>query len=131
MQPKPIGRASLALSLEEKSKSFMADTAKDWQLRLYQKTLKKKEKVGLLSGLMPSLEGLRCLDLGCSAGTVSYWMRRLGGSWVSVDLDEANLITTRRLVEDGVVRVGPRVLPFVDGAFEPADLEGPHLLASA
>jgi SAM-dependent methyltransferase len=74
--------------------------------------------VALLRRLLPPLEGLRCLDLGCAQGTVSYWMRRLGGRWVSVDLDHPNLVATRRLVEDGVVRVGRRGLPFRDEAFD-------------
>jgi SAM-dependent methyltransferase len=98
--------------------SETALTARDWQLRLYDKTIKKKEKVGLIQRLLPPLDGLRCLDLGCAQGTVSYWMRRLGGSWVSVDLDQPNLVATQRLVEDGVVRIGRRGLPFRDAAFD-------------
>src|SRR5262245_2750801 len=95
-----------------------AATARDWQLRLYQKTLKKKEKVGLLERLLPPLHGLRCLDLGCAQGTVSYWMRRLGGNWVSVDMDQPNLKATLGLAESGVVRVGTRGLPFRDASFD-------------
>lgn len=95
-----------------------AATARDWQLRLYQKTLKKKEKVGLLERLLPPLDGLRCLDLGCAQGTVSYWMRRLGGHWVSVDMDQPNLKATLGLVETDVVRVGTRGLPFQDASFD-------------
>jgi SAM-dependent methyltransferase len=93
-------------------------TARDWQLRLYEKTIKKKEKVQLLASLLPPLDGLRCLDLGCAQGTVSYMMRRLGGRWTSVDLDHSNVAATLGLVEEGVVQVGRRGLPFRDGAFD-------------
>ena len=91
---------------------------KPWQLEIVGKSLKKKEKLGLLTaGLALSPEDV-ALDLGCAQGMLSYFLRRAGGSWVSADQDWTNLETTRALVGSGLVQVEPVRLPFRSGAFD-------------
>jgi SAM-dependent methyltransferase len=92
--------------------------SKPWQLRIIDRSLKKKEKLRhLLAGLRLG-PGMRALDLGCAQGMLSYFLRRAGGTWVSADQDLANLETTRSLVGRGLVRVMPASLPFLAGAFD-------------
>lgn len=91
-----------------------------WQIRIFNRSLKKKLKWRLLERILPPAlpPSARCLDLGCAKGTFSWLLRTRGGAWVSADLDDANLIATRDLVGSSVVRVDYRTLPFADGVFD-------------
>ncbi len=91
-----------------------------WQIRIFNKSLKKKLKWRLLERILPAAipPAARCLDLGCAKGTFSWLLRTRGGAWVSADLDDANLLATRDLVGPSVVRVDYRSLPFADGTFD-------------
>ena len=101
-----------------KKESAEEEPYESWQLRIYRHSLKKKQKVKLLHSLIPSLDNKLCLDLGCAKGTISYFLRQMGGRWVSADLDYANLMATRDLVRDNVVQLQPHRFPFQDGAFD-------------
>ncbi len=91
-----------------------------WQIRIFNRSLKKKLKWRLLERILPPAlpPSARCLDLGCAKGTFSWLLRTRGGAWVSADLDDANLLATRDLVGSSVVRVDYRMLPFADGSFD-------------
>lgn len=89
-----------------------------WQLALYEKSLKKREKVALLDGLIPLGAHRRCLEIGCAKGTISHFLRKRGGSWTHVDLDHSNVASARTLLGDGVVQFGPEALPFKRAAFD-------------
>ncbi|MBN2053820.1 class I SAM-dependent methyltransferase [bacterium] len=88
-----------------------------WQLKLFHKSIKKKEKLLLLESLLPDTTGMRILDLGCSRGTLSYLLRARGGDWVHADLDLVNLNEAMALLGTNVVRLG-QTLPFKDSAFD-------------
>ncbi len=94
------------------------DASVPWQLALYEKSLKKKEKVALLDGLIPLGAHRRCLEIGCAKGTISYFLRKRGGSWTHVDLDFGNIASARKLLGDGTVQFGAEGLPFRGGAFD-------------
>ncbi len=91
-----------------------------WQIRIFNRSLKKKLKWRLLERILPASlpPTARCLDLGCAKGTFSWLLRTRGGAWVSADLDAANLTATRDLVGPSAVRVDYRNLPFADGTFD-------------
>jgi len=91
-----------------------------WQIRIFNKSLKKRLKWELLQRILPPAfpPSARCLDLGCAKGTFSWLLRTRVGGWASADLDDANLIATRDLVGPSVVRVDYRALPFADGTFD-------------
>jgi len=91
---------------------------KPWQLRIIDKSLKKKEKLRYLVAGMSLGPGAVALDLGCAQGMLSYYLRRRGGSWVSADQDLTNLKTTQGLVGTNLVQVGPVSLPFWGRAFD-------------
>jgi SAM-dependent methyltransferase len=89
-----------------------------WQLRLYRRSIKKKETLQAFLRLLPDPAGLRCLEVGCGSGTSSWWLRRRGGRWVSTDSDPEAVEAARALLGSGVCRTAHDRLPFADGAFE-------------
>ena len=90
----------------------------DWQLQIYKKSLKKKEKIDLLLSALPDLAGKKCLEVGCARGTVSHFLRSKGGSWFHADTDFSNVRAAATLLKDGVLQVPPNVLPFPDSSFD-------------
>lgn len=96
---------------------IMAPMEPPWQLRLIKKSLKKREKLGLLDRFFfPSPQSLN-LDLGCAQGILSYFLRRKGGWWISGDLDRINLLTSRDLLGYNLIQLGAGSLPFLDDSF--------------
>jgi SAM-dependent methyltransferase len=90
----------------------------DWQLQLYKKSLKKKEKIDLLLKSLPDLRGKTCLEVGCARGTVSHFLRNAGGTWFHADTDRSNVAGAMALVKNGVLQIPPNVLPFPDASFD-------------
>lgn len=90
----------------------------DWQLQIYKKSLKKKEKIDLLLKALPDLSGKICLEVGCARGTVSHFLRSKGGAWLHADTDFSNVRAAASLLKDGVLQVPPNVLPFPDSSFD-------------
>jgi SAM-dependent methyltransferase len=91
---------------------------KPWQLQLVRRSLKKREKLRLLDKHWDVDPDSLILDLGCAQGILSYFLRRRGGRWVSVDLDLENLKTTQSLLKTGLLQVGTEILPFKDRSFD-------------
>lgn len=89
-----------------------------WQLQLYKKSLKKKEKIDLLLKSLPDLKGKLCLEVGCARGTVSHFLRNAGGVWFHADTDRSNVRGAMALVKNGVLQIPPNVLPFPDATFD-------------
>lgn len=94
----------------------MTDTP--WQLRIFKKSLKKKEKIRILENILADNPDRTALDLGCAQGTLSYFIRRKGGFWVSTDQDFVNLQSSRTLLEDNLVQMPPGILPFRSSSFD-------------
>src|SRR5262245_22487747 len=90
----------------------------DWQLQLYKKSLKKKEKIDLLLNSLKNLQGKVCLEVGCARGTVSHFLRTAGGTWLHADTDQSNVQAAISLLKDGVLQIPPNVLPFPDATFD-------------
>ena len=87
-----------------------------WQLGVSKYSLKKMEKVKVLSGYVTGAG--RCLEVGCDKGVVGYFLRAKGGRWVSVDADLQNVKDTRALLGEGVVMVDERRFPFRGEVFD-------------
>ncbi len=94
----------------------MQDT--HWQLRLVGKSLKKKEKIGILKKHLSVAPTDRVLDLGCAQGILSYFLRQKGGTWVSADLDSVNLKTSQTLLEKNLLQITEGQLPFLDESLD-------------
>lgn len=95
-----------------------AATSEHWQLRLYRKSLKKKETVKALLDHLPPVRGRFCLELGCGTGLTSHFLRQQGGTWVSCDFERDHVRSARSLVGDRVVQIGERSVPFRSGRFD-------------
>ncbi len=89
-----------------------------WQLRIFEKSLKKKEKLKLLDEIISFDQNRKALDLGCAKGTLSWFLRKKGGMWLHADLDMQNLLNAVQLLQDNVLMVGKGPLPFADDSFD-------------
>src|SRR5262245_30236334 len=90
----------------------------DWQLQLYKKSLKKKEKIDLLLKSLKNLQGKVCLEVGCARGTVSHFLRNAGGTWFHADTDKSNVAAAMTFVKEGILQIPVNVLPFPDSTFD-------------
>src|ERR1043165_9551537 len=90
----------------------------EWQLQVYKKSLKKKEKIDHLLHSLYNLDGKLCLEVGCARGTVSHFLRTAGGTWLHADTDRSNVDAEMALAKNGVLQIPPNVLPFPDQSFD-------------
>ncbi|MCS7311531.1 MAG: class I SAM-dependent methyltransferase [Acidobacteria bacterium] len=99
--------------------SKMVLTSEPWPVQLARYSFKKREKLAILRYFLQDLPpAARCLELGCAKGALSYFLRQMGGWWVSADLDTVHVQETRRVVGTSVVQVDTRGLPFRPGCFD-------------
>ena len=94
------------------------EKAAAWQLKIFDKTLKKKEKLAIMKKLLPPLDGKKCLDLGCAKGTISYFLTQEGGAWFHEDLDFSNVSATATLVGKNTAVISPSIIPHPDATFD-------------
>jgi len=92
-----------------------------WQLRLFDKTLKKKQKMALLSRLLGTPgpdDRLLLLTNGDNNGAMNYVFRELGGKWTWGECEAGAIPEMRQLLGDPVVHCDPGHLDFPDAAFD-------------
>jgi len=87
-----------------------------WQLAVSKRSLKKMEKVHVLSEYVP--EKGYFLEIGCDKGVVGYYLRKKGGQWVSVDADHQNVRDTLGLLGNNIVMVDDHLFPFKNKCFD-------------
>lgn len=100
------------------SENSAPEPDKDWHLQLFKKSLLKQAKLREIRKLLGPVDGRTCLDVGGDNGVISYHLRRLGGTWYSVDLTEKAVESIRHLVGQNVYRIKGPELPFEDGLFD-------------
>jgi len=92
-----------------------------WQLRMFQKTLKKKLRLKALKTHLGVLSGTdECLLVTCgdNNGAMNYRLRELGGKWSWADLERKSIQEMSGLLGDPVVHVSQDNLPFPDEKFD-------------
>lgn len=91
-----------------------------WQLQLYQKSLKKQQKIKLLLELLGPLEGQRCLLVtnGDNNGAMNLVLREAGGDWTWAEMEESGIPAMEALLEEPVAHADPERLPFSTGTFD-------------
>ena len=91
-----------------------------WQLRMFQKTLKKKLRLKTLKKHLGNLsENDACLLVTCgdNNGAINYYLREIGGKWVWADLEEQSIQEMSVLLNNPVLHVLGDQLPFPDNYF--------------
>lgn len=92
-----------------------------WQLRMFRRTLKKRQRLGVLRRLIGSIDGpRRCLMLTCgdNNGAMNWHLRQLGGQWTWADLESRSLAEMSALLGQPVHHVQRDHLGFGDGSFD-------------
>jgi SAM-dependent methyltransferase len=92
--------------------------SESWQLQVFKRSLKKKEKLRILEKTLVINPSSLNLDLGCAQGTLSYFLRQKGGLWLSVDQDFLNLKSSQSLLKENFVQIKEGILPFKSQSFD-------------
>jgi len=95
---------------------------KPWQLKMFEKSLKKKQKINALKKHLGSLTGKRCLLVTCgdNNGASNYHLRQLGGAWTWADFEEKCIKEMEELLQEKVHLLDKDAcrLPFPDASFD-------------
>lgn len=91
-----------------------------WQLQMYNKSLKKRQKVELLMRLMGPVDGKRCVLISGhdNNGAMNYMFRAGGGSWSWGQVYDDGIAEMSEFLGDPVAHVDINRFPFADGAFD-------------
>ena len=97
-----------------------ADTALPWQLQMYHKSLKKRQKVDLLLKLMGPIKDERCLLISGhdNNGAMNYYFRAAGGTWSWGQVYEDGISEMSEFLGDPVAHTPIDRFPFADNAFD-------------
>lgn len=91
-----------------------------WQLKMFRKTLKKRQKLRLLLEQLGPLSDQRCLLLtnGDNNGALNHHFREAGGEWTWGEFEEETVGQLVDFLGEPVHHASPDGLPFRDGAFD-------------
>ncbi len=93
-----------------------------WQLKMFSKTLKKRQKLSLLLEEIGEVRGKSCVLITCgdNNGALNWHFKRQGGTWTWVDAEEESVSQISNLLGDPVLvmdKSTPR-LDLPDDAFD-------------
>jgi SAM-dependent methyltransferase len=93
-----------------------------WQLKMFDKSLKKQLKVKALQRHFEGLKGERCLLITCgdNNGATNYYLRQLGGHWTWADFEDKSIAEMEELLQEKVHLLDKETnrLPFPDNNFD-------------
>ena len=91
-----------------------------WQLQMYAKSLKKRQKVELLMRLLGPASGKQCLLVSGhdNNGAMNYHFRAAGGKWSWGQVYPQGIAEMAEFLGDPVAHVDINRFPFPDGAFD-------------
>ena len=91
-----------------------------WQLRMFDRSLKKRQKVGLILELLGPVRDERCLLItgGDNNGAMNYHLREAGGHWRWAEMEAGNITGMEALLGERIEVVTPDRLPFADEEFD-------------
>jgi SAM-dependent methyltransferase len=91
-----------------------------WQLRVFSRTLKKKQRLTALRRILGCLDGYKCLLVTCgdNNGAINYRLRHLGGHWSWADCDNKSIHEMSELLGEAVSCVDPGQLPYPNEQFD-------------
>ena len=92
-----------------------------WQLRMFNKSLKKKMRYGVLKKhLGPIRDEEKCLLVTCgdNNGAMNYYLREFGGSWSFADLEDTCVVEMSELLGEEVRFLPDDNLGYADAYFD-------------
>ena len=91
-----------------------------WQLKMFQKTLKKKLRLKTLKKHIGHLSNNECLLVTCgdNNGAMNYYLREIGGQWSWADLEAKSIQEMSELLDDSVLHVSEDHLPYPENQFD-------------
>lgn len=95
--------------------------ATPWQLRMFNKSLKKKMRLAVLKKHLGQIEkDERCCLVTCgdNNGAMNYFLRQLGGQWSFADLEDTCVAEMSELLNQEVPCVPDNDLGFPDAYFD-------------
>ncbi|MGH8269429.1 MAG: class I SAM-dependent methyltransferase, partial [Steroidobacteraceae bacterium] len=97
-----------------------AATGVPWQLQMYAKSLKKRQKVDLLLRLLGSIRDQRCLLVSGhdNNGAMNHHFRAAGGRWSWGQVYPQGIAEMAEFLGDPVAHVDINRFPFPDDAFD-------------
>jgi SAM-dependent methyltransferase len=95
-------------------------TGTPWQLQMYAKSLKKRQKVELLLRLLGPVSGKQCLLISGhdNNGAMNYHFRAAGGRWSWGQVYPQGVAEMSEFLGDPVAHVDINHFPFSDGVFD-------------
>ncbi len=97
------------------------ENAVPWQLRMFQKTLKKKLRLKEFKKLLANISpDSQCLLVTCgdNNGAMNFYLRELGGKWFWADLKSDAISEMAELLGDEVKFAENDKIPFADKKFD-------------
>jgi 2-polyprenyl-3-methyl-5-hydroxy-6-metoxy-1,4-benzoquinol methylase len=93
--------------------------SKPWQLEMFQRSLKKQQKLKALLNIHDNFDGLNCLLITCgdNNGALNWYFRSNGGAWSWADVSNENLDQMREFLGENVQHADPDKLPFGTSEF--------------
>jgi SAM-dependent methyltransferase len=97
-----------------------ADAPVPWQMQMYRKSLKKQQKVVLLSKLMGPSKGKRCLLISGhdNNGAMNYEFRAAGGTWTWGQVYDDGIAEMSEFLGDPVAHIDINKFPWPDNSFD-------------
>lgn len=92
-----------------------------WQLKMFQKTLKKKMRFKQLRKMLGDIgpdEQCLLITSGDNNGAMNYYLRELGGTWSWADLEDVSIREISDLLGEEVKHVSFDNLPYPDQKFD-------------
>jgi SAM-dependent methyltransferase len=93
-----------------------------WQLNMFERSLKKRQKLDALLRFLGDVDGQRCLLVTCgdNTGALNWHFRAHGGRWTWADVGHhgADLAEMAALLGEPVLHVTEGHLPFATGYFD-------------
>ena len=91
-----------------------------WQLQMYNKSLKKRQKVDLLMKLMGPINSRRGLLISGhdNNGAMNYCFRAAGGTWSWGQVYEDGIAEMSEFLSDPVAHIDINRFPYPDAAFD-------------
>lgn len=91
-----------------------------WQLEMFQRSLKKKQKLSDLLAVLGDVTSQKCLLVTCgdNNGALNWYFRAHGGDWAWGDVSGENLAEMSELLGEPVLHTPEAGLPFGDDEFD-------------